>query len=148
MVKGTLTFVFSLLVALMLAGCGKELGRIPFTGEGAGEAQVTLTAGEVRFWTDIDIEYEGAAAVGYQVELLQGGAVVANAACDPLGNLDIKTSSVQTNFGNSHTLSVNGRMSCTATVANGGPTTVKAAFAFAQKPANLVLRKADLVIKQ
>lgn len=134
--------------AALLTACGKEAGRVPFSGEGSAAAPLTLKAGDVALWTDLDIAYEGDAALAYRVELVQDGATVASAVCDPLGPMNVKMSWVETSIGSSHSRRGKGKMGCAATLAKGGPTTVKATLAFAQKPAGLALKKADLVIKQ
>ncbi len=107
-----------------------------------------LKAGDVALWTDLDIAYEGDAALAYQVELVQDGATVARAVCDPLGPMNVKMSWVETNMGSSHSRRGRGKMACSATLAKAGPTTVKTTLAFAQKPASVTLKKADLVVKQ
>ena len=107
-----------------------------------------LSAGEVAFWTDINLEYEGDAALAYQVELDQGGAKVASATCNPLARLSVKESWIETNLGASHSRRGNGKLGCSVTLTAGGPTTVKATLAFSRKPALVTLRKADLVVKQ
>jgi hypothetical protein len=135
-------------VAFSLAGCGTEVGRIPFSGEGTGAATVTLKAGEVAFWTDIDIRYEGSTSLTYDVTLSQGGSVVARTKCDPLGRIPAKTSWTETNLGSSHTRHGNGEMTCAATLPHGGPTAVDATLAFAPKPSSVSLAKADLVLRQ
>lgn len=129
-------------------GCGKEVGRIPLTSETTAQAPMTLAAGEVAFWTDLDIEYEGSAALTYTVELVQDGVTVATAACDPLGHLPVKLGWLQTSIGGEQTRRGNGKMSCNTTLAKGGATTVKATLAFSRKPARATLRRADLVVKQ
>lgn len=131
-----------------LAACGSEAGRVPLSGEGAGTVTMPLKAGDVAFWTDLDFAYEGDAALAYRVELVQDGATVASAVCNPLGHLPMKMSWRETNIGSSHTRRGSGKMECTTKLAKAGPTTVKATLAFAQKPAGLALKKADLVIKQ
>jgi hypothetical protein len=141
--------VVALFALAVLAGCGTEVGRIPFTAEGAGETQVTLKAeSEVRFWTDLEIEYQGKVAINYQIELLQDGAVVAAATCNPLGNIDVKLKWVETNLNDSHSRSGSGRMQCSAKVPKTGPTTVKASLSFGSRPPGLILKRADLVLKQ
>lgn len=132
----------------LLSGCGKELGRVPFEDVGRGSTTVTLAAGDVDFWTDLKIEYEGAASLGYEIELFQDGASVATATCNPLGSMTVKTSWVETNIGGSHSRRGNGKMGCSVNLPKGGATKVKASLAFGTKPSGLVLSKADLVIKQ
>ncbi len=136
------------LALLALVACGKEVGRVPFSGEGSGSTTVTLKAGEVAFWTDIDIDYTGSASLQYTVELEQGGTKVASITCDPLAQLHTKTSWVETNIGDQHSRRGNGKMDCTATLPAGGPTTVNAKLAFGTKPKTITLKKADLALRQ
>lgn len=121
---------------------------MPFAAEGNGEATAKLEAGEVAFWSDLDIEYEGDAALAYRIELLQDGVRVAEAVCDPLGRMTAKVSWTETNIGSSHSRRGSGKMTCSASLPKGGPTAVKATLAFGQKPAKVTLKKADLVVKQ
>jgi hypothetical protein len=133
---------------MLLAGCGKEVGRIPFTGDGSGSAPLELQAGDVDFWTDLSIDYPADTALQYKVSLEQGGAAVATATCDPLGRISVKTTWVETNVGATHARSGMGKMGCSAKLLKGGPTTVKASLAFSHKPTSVSLKKADLVVKQ
>ncbi len=142
---GFLAAVFALAT---LAGCGKEAGRVPLAGEGTGTSTMTLKAGDVDFWTDIDVSWEGNATLAYTIELEQGGKTVATATCNPLGRLSVKTRWTETNLGASHSRSGNGKMDCSVSLPSGGATTVKATLAWASKPATSSLKKADLVVKQ
>lgn len=138
-----------MVLSLLVSGCcGKEAGRIAFASAGSSSSTMSLEAGDVSFWTDIDIDYEGPAALSYDVKLEQGGAVVATATCDPLGEMSVKTNWVETNIGSKHSRRGSGKMSCTASVPKGGSTNVNATLAFATMPAKVALKKADLVIKQ
>jgi hypothetical protein len=136
------------LTSLVLPGCGKEAGRVPFTMPGTGTVSMPLSAGEVSFWTDIDLEYTGDAELAYAIELDQGGTKVATATCNPLGRLHVKESWTETNLGSSHSRRGMGKMDCSVALPAGGATTVKAILAFRLKPATQALRKADLVVKQ
>lgn len=131
-----------------LGGCGKEAGRVPFSSDGEAAATMQLGAGDVSFWTDIELGYEGDARLTYAIDLLQDGAPVATATCDPLGDLPIKTRWVATNIGKSHSRRGMGKMRCEAKLARAGATTVKARLAWAPKPATSTFTKADLVVKQ
>lgn len=131
-----------------LLGCGKEAGRVPFGAEGAQSSAMSLNAGDVAFWTDIDVDYEGDGTLAYAVDLVQDGASVAKATCDPLAKHSVRTGWVETNFGNSHSRKGSGKMACDVKLAKGGPTTVNVKLAFGQKPTKVTLRKADLVVKQ
>lgn len=138
---------FVLALAPLLA-CGKEAGRVPFGAAGTNDATMTLKAGEVDFWTDIDLSWDGAATLDYQVTLEQGGKTVATATCDPFGQLHVKQMWAETNIGSSHSRHGRGKMSCSTSLPSGGPTTVKATLAWGTKPSTETLRKADLVVKQ
>lgn len=140
--------ILAAFLCLSLCACGTEVGRVAFAGEGKGESAVTLQGTDVSFWTDIDIEYEGSAQLAYNVELLQGGAPVATTVCNPLGRIAVKTGWTETNLGSSHSRRGNGKMDCVVNLPKAGPTTVRATLAFAQKPQSLVVKKADLVVKQ
>jgi hypothetical protein len=124
------------------------VGRVRLPAEGSGAAEVTLAAGEVDFWTDIDIAYEGDATLQYKVEMFQNGSAAGTAACNPLGRLPTKTSWVETNIGASHSRRGSGKMECSTSITSGGPTIVKTTLAFGKKPTTVTLKKADLVIKQ
>lgn len=136
--------------ACALTACsGTEVGRVPLAGEGAGETVADLKAGDVAFWTDIHLEYEGDAALHYRVDLLQDGATVATTTCNPLGPLNVKGDEwTATNLGDKHTRRGSGKMSCSLVLARGGRTTVKASVAFTKRPATVTFDKADLVVKQ
>ena len=134
--------------AMAASGCGKEAGRVPFAAEGKAEATMPLTAGDVSFWTDLDVDYTGDASLHYQLDLLQAGAVVASTECNPLGRMNVKTSWVETNVGDHHTRSGNGKMDCGVKLPSGGPTVVRAHLVFLKKPTRISLKKADLAVRQ
>ncbi|MBX3232955.1 MAG: hypothetical protein KIT84_44930 [Labilithrix sp.] len=131
-----------------LSGCAKELGRVPFSAPGAGETTMTLAAGEVGVWTDLDIEWEGPAALAYQVDLFQNGTCVVSTVCNPLGKHRVRMGWVSSDVGESHSWRGNGKMGCEVSLAQAGPTTVKVNLAWGTTPAKHTLRKADLVLKQ
>ncbi|MBL8951189.1 MAG: hypothetical protein JNK82_10460 [Myxococcaceae bacterium] len=133
---------------LAFAACGKEKGRVPFTAEGTATTTVTLEAGDVAFWTDLDLKWEGDAVIRYDVEVEQGGKVIGSGACNPLGHLGVKTGWAETNLAGSHTRSGNGKMDCRAVVPAAGSTNVKVTLSVPTKPGVFTLKKADLVIKQ
>lgn len=134
---------------LSLAGCGRAVGRVPFAAEGSATGTATLAAGDVAFWADLDIEYEGDTSLSYAIELEQGGKVVATATCNPLGRMTAKVGWIETNLGGAHSRSGQGKMTCSATVPAAGPTDVKVTLAFGgDQPKGLKLARADLVLKQ
>ena len=137
-----------LLSFLAVSACGKEVGRVRLPAEGSGAVELTLDAGEVAFWTDLSIEYEGDASLEYRIDVFQNGASVGKAVCNPLGRLSVKIGWVETNVGRSHTRRGMGNMGCELKLPSAGPTVVKTTLAFGKKPPTSTLRKADLVIKQ
>jgi len=134
--------------ALLLAGCGKEVGRIPFYGEGSNSATAVLSAGKVAFWTDIDLSYTGSAKLEYRVALLQGGSPVATVVCDALGRMSATRMWLEVDRGSVHSRSGRGKMECSATLLKGGPTTVDVNLAFGVRPLSATVSRADLVLKQ
>ena len=42
-----------------LGCCDTEIGRVPFQTTGTKSVSMPLKAGEVSFWTDVDIVWEG-----------------------------------------------------------------------------------------
>lgn len=135
-------------LSFSLFACGKEEARIPFTAEGPGQTTANLKAGDVAFWTDIDVSFEGDASLVYKIDLIQNDKTVASATCNPFGQMPVKSSWVETNAGDKHSRSGNGKMACEAKLAAAGPTTIKATLWWSHKPATLAFKKADLVIKQ
>lgn len=134
--------------ALLLSACGKEIGRIPLHGEGHGDTAVQVTAGKaLALWTVLDVKYKGALVAQYDVELVQDGAVVAKALCNPL-DVSTKINSTQTTFGDDHSISWNAKMRCQLMPTRSGPATVRAKLAFAQRPASLTVSDISLVVKE
>ncbi|HYQ42544.1 MAG TPA: hypothetical protein VER11_11270 [Polyangiaceae bacterium] len=134
--------------ALVLAACGTEVGRVGFSGEGSSSVTTPLKAGEVDFWTDLDIQFEGNAELHYQVALMQGGSRVATAVCDVLAPKSGKLLWIEIDRGPLHSRRGAGQMPCSATLPKSGPTTVEATLAFGVRPLRVTLRRADLVVKQ
>lgn len=137
-----------LLSFLAIGACGKEVGRVRLPAEGSGAVELTLDAGEISFWTDLSIEYEGDASLEYRIDVFQNGSSVGKTVCNPLGRLSVKTGWVETNVGSTHTRRGMGNMSCELKLPSAGPTVVKTTLVFTKKPPNATLRKADLVVKQ
>lgn len=138
----------SVVAMLALGACAKEKGRVPFAGEGSSSADISLASGEVDFWVDISIKYVGTPHLDYEIELLQGGSVVAKTTCNPLGPMSVKLGWLESDIGDTHSRSGSGKMACSANLPQGGTTTVKARLARARWGASVSLEKADLVVKQ
>ncbi len=129
-----------------LAGCGKEVGRIPFTGDGSGATSVAVGGKGLALWTDLDVAYTGDLGASYEVEMLQGGKVVGTATCNPL-DVSAKIKSMETSINGKHTRRYGGKMRCSADIP-AGATEVKATLSIAPKPPVLTITKMDLVLKE
>jgi len=133
---------------VLVSGCGKELARIPMTGEGEGDATVTASAGQkLALWTSLDIEWDGSFAARYAVELRDsGGKAVASATCDPL-DVSVRTSSFRSYVGTHHTDRYQGKMQCDLVAPTGGSFTVHAKLTYSTKPSSLTVKDISLVVK-
>lgn len=137
------------MLALLVAGCGKEIGRIPLTGEGEGDTKVTVAAGDkLALWTSLDVEWTGNWNARYAVELRDASsAAVATATCDPLV-APTKTMAVETHLGAHHKASYQGKMSCELVAPSAGTFTVHAKLTYTAKPVDLKLKDVSLVVKK
>lgn len=132
----------------VLVACGKEIGRIPLRDEGQGEASVQATAGQkLALWTALDVKLEGELVARYDVELVQDGAVVSKAQCDPF-DVNVKTGSREISIGDNRSVSWSGKMRCELTPTKSGPATVRAKLTFPKRPAVLTIKDMSLVVKQ
>jgi len=136
------------LAALPLLACDRHVGSVPFSSEETKSTTLPLAAGNVAFWTDLDVEYEGSATLSYQIELSQAGRTVATTSCDPLGKMSVQLGWVAIQRNALHSSSGHGKMSCGAKLAKGGPTLVRATLAFGARPLTATINRADLIVKQ
>lgn len=135
-------------LAISLAGCGKEVGRIALRGEGQGETNIQATAGKkLALWTSLDVKYTGELVARYEVELVEGGTVSGKASCDPF-DVNVKTSARETNFNGDRSVSWQGKMKCELTPSKSGPAVVRAKVTFAKRPAALTVTDLSLVVKE
>lgn len=136
------------LLALPLVACGRQVGSVPFSSEGTKSTTLSLAAGSVAFWTDLDLAYEGPATLSYQIELLQAGRRVATASCDPLGKKTVELGWVNIEHDAFRSQRGHGKMLCEATLPKAGSTVVQAALAFGVQPPSATIKRADLIVKQ
>ena len=148
MMKVSWLAVVVLPALVMFLNRDKEVGRVPFSGEGSHTAGTVLSAGKVAFWTDIDVQYKGSAELEYRIALTQGGTQVATATCYPLGYLSTKFVWIEIDKASSHSRRGSGKMDCSATLRKGGPTTVDVTLAFTVRPPSATTPRVDLVLKQ
>ncbi|HEY0462702.1 MAG TPA: hypothetical protein VGC79_00765 [Polyangiaceae bacterium] len=140
--------LLSALLVLPLVACGRRVGSVPFSSEGTKSTTLPLAAGNVAFWTDLDLAYEGPATLSYQIELRQGGRSVATASCDPLGKKSVELGWINFERAAFRSQRGQGKMLCSATLAKAGPTVAQAALTFGVHPLTASIQRADLVLKQ
>jgi hypothetical protein len=130
-------------MAVWLAACGTEAGRVPLAGPGSGTTKLTLKAGEVAFWTDLDVEWEGSLAARYDVTLASGGQTL-TATCNPT-DVTARLNSTRNTTGNKSAFRYEGKMKCDVT-APGGDAVLTATLSVGN--ATAMFKKSDLVVKQ
>lgn len=136
------------LAALPLAGCGKELGRIPLRGEGNAAASVNVEAGtKLSLWTSLDVEFTGDLDARYEVELYEAGKLADKTTCDPF-DVSVKMGAKEVTLNDHHSVSWSGKMRCGLTAKGKGLAEVRAKLVFAKKPPSLTVKDMSLVIKQ
>jgi len=139
-------FVSSLLVVLIaVTACFHDVGRVSFAEEGQRQATFNLAPGDVCFAADVEVHGADHAKARFDVDLMQGGQVAAQAACDPLKIGDRKACTYR--FDN-HDYRCNVVMDCRAHLATGGPTVLRVRLSVAEKPADFTLHRADLIVGQ
>ena len=148
LILGPMMLVMLGVSAFVFDRTGTELGRVPFAASRTSSVTLPLKAGEVAFWTDLDIQYEGAPPLVYHVELSQAGAVVGAATCDPLSSMSLKINWLSTSDGVTHLERGHGQMSCTASVPASAPTTILATLEVNRRGGTVALKHADLAIRQ
>jgi len=136
------------LAAVVLVGCGKEVGKVAMTAPGSGDASVSLSSGqELALWTALDAEWNGSFAPSYAVELRDAsGKTVASTTCNPM-NPSVKTSSVETTLGAHHMRRYHGKMRCGLTAPSAGTFTVHATLTFGAPPPGLAVKDMSLILK-
>ena len=133
---------------LLVAGCGKELGRLPIKAEGTQETALQVQSGKaLSFWTYFDADDDGSWRPLYQIDLLQDGAVKAHAACNPY-DVSVKTNSRELHIGNRRSVHWDAKMRCELVPPFTGAATARVTFESPTHPAGLKLADATLLVKQ
>ena len=122
-----------------------EVGRVPLTAPGTASTTAVVAAGPVALWTDLDVSWDGDAALAYDVQVSQDGAVIAQLRCDPL-DVNVTMNSMTSDFGGSHSRRYQGLMHCDVTAPVDGMIEVTASLSVLSGAPTLEL--ADLVLKQ
>ena len=159
--------------AVIVAGCGAEVGRIEFADVGDGRTEVTIDSSKnVDFWTHLDLvaEEDDSLAVSiltdkkvslaYSIAMYHQGEMMKRVTCDALDvnefDFSTKFRVPGTSFRTARSFRYNGKMKCSTSVPNSGPITVEAELepidptdgAAIPLPESYKLTRADLVIKQ
>ena len=145
--RRSIIFAVAITAIISLVGCGTRVGRIPCSKPGSASTVVTAKAGEMVFWSDLDIAWDGNFQPRYDITVTQVGKVVGTVTCDPL-DVHVRLHSKRTNWGAHHTASQEGKMSCRVTLPASGPTKIKASLRYLARPKKLTVHRLDLVIKQ
>jgi hypothetical protein len=140
-----------LIAVVGLAACGKEIGRVPLRADGSGQTEIQVKAGQkLALWTSLDIKYHGGGydfdAV-YDIDLVQGGASVGKALCNPL-DVSVKMNSKEVNILQDRSVKYQGKMRCEITAAKDGPATLKVSLHIRKTPPDLSVTDASLVVKE
>ncbi len=143
-------------VVIILAACSalssKEIGRISFTKPLDDlkpewkKIELSLKQGEIlRFWTDMDLEYDGAVDMAYSIKLVKGTDTLVVTDLNPFEK-NITMGEVKTTVMGKTKWSFSGQMH-TLDIKEGGTYTLMAAFSSSLNT-SLKLNKADLVLKK
>lgn len=149
------SIIFSFAVCY-LAACsaltGEEVGRLPINKISSAEGLITketsidLKQGdEIVFWSDMDMSYEGDAALRFRLTIQKEGASPDNLEIDPTVK-DMTLGEVKTTLGNKTNWSFSGR-NFIFNVQEDGRYNFKAILV-ASENSSLIINKAELVIKK
>ena len=141
--------VLGSLLALGAAGCGEEVGRVQAEPGESVVSQLDLKGSKpAAFWTDLDVEFPEGIGMNYAVEVREGERSVAEVECDAL-DINTKMNSYVTNMNGRHTRRYLGKMNCDPVMLDHDASVeVSALFRVVGDPKNVVVRKADLVLRQ
>lgn len=136
-------------VALMAAGCAKEVGRVANHDAAEFHGSISLTDTKpLDVWVHLDMSYAPSTTATFDVELEQDGNVVSKARCDAL-NPSIKMWSFEIQIGAKWSSRYDGKMrNCTLVPRRAGDATVRARFVVSGGGPSVELREASLVFKK
>lgn len=143
-------------IVMILAACAalssKEIGRLAFTkplddvNYEWKKIDLNLKQGEIlRFWADMDLEYDGSVEMVYRIKFLKGTDTLMVSDLNPFEK-KITVGEVKTTVMGKTKWSFSGQMH-TIDIKEDGSYTVLAAFSSSFNN-SLKLRKADLVFKK
>lgn len=138
--------ILIIITILLMAGCAKEVDRIPFNSLETIEQQFTLSKeGPIQLWTDLDIKYSGRMAFIYEIEILKNNEIVAQGQTDAM-LVYTKLYSTEVTLGNKHHKKYQGKLSFNSGVLPAGDYLIRVT----PKPQGSYseLIKYDIIIKQ
>jgi hypothetical protein len=136
------------LLAGCIAGCGKEIARIPMHGEDSAATSVTVQQGtKLGLWTSLDADFNGEFVARYEIELYESGQLTGKTTCDPL-DVSTKIGARELNLNGQRSVSWQGKMRCELVAKSKGTLHLRAKLVFVKKPASLTIRDISLVVKQ
>lgn len=151
-----INLILIIAIAITIAACAalssKEIGRLSFTRplddvkSEWKKIDLKLKQGEIlRFWADMDLEYDGSVDMAYSIKLLKGADTLLVTDLNPFEK-KITMGEVKTTVMGKTKWSFSGQMH-TIDIKEDGNYTVLAAFSSSLNN-SLKLRKADLVFKK
>jgi hypothetical protein len=130
---------------VLLAACGKEMGRIPIKESGSYQQSVVLNAGKpVSLWTSLNLEYSGDIGLMYQVNV-DGKTLDCTNALNP--STTIKQ--VRTSINGAVKVRYEGKLDCGLPErSQDGPATFGVKVLINPRPRDLVVNDLSLIVKQ
>ncbi len=152
----TLKHIFIISLTIIAAACAalsaKEIGRLSFTRPMDDvrpewkKMELSLKQGEIlRFWADMDLEYDGSVDMIYSIRLVKGNDTLVVPDLNPFEK-KITVGEVKTTVMGKTKWRFSGQMH-TIDIKEGGTYTLLAAFSSSLNN-SLKLNKADLVLKK
>ena len=136
--------VFFILISILLFSCEEEIGRLDLIQNKTVEIEFELEKDrEVRFWTNIDIEYKEKPLFVYDFEFYKGDEYLLKGGTDPLVTMNNKEESLITKDGITH-WKFYGKLDGNFIPKSDGVYTFKTTFVRNQKP-GLKINKAEIV---
>ena len=131
-------------LSLLLLACEEEIGRLDLRSHNTEEIVFDLEKDrEVKFWTEIDIEYREKPLFVYDFEFFKGEEFMLKGGTDPLVTMNNKNETLTTKDGVTH-WKFYGRLDGNFVPKSDGIYTFKTTFVKNNKP-DLKINKAEIV---
>ena len=137
-------FLLILVTSLFLLSCEKEIGKIDLTETHTAEITFELEKDrEVKFWTNMDVEYKNKPLFVYDFEFYKGEEYLLKGGTDPLVTTNNKNETLTTKDGITH-WKFYGKLDGSFIPKTDGIYTFKTTFIKNNKP-GLKINKAEIV---